>query len=306
LIDAGYSRIPNVDGSEAELPYRGSVQEHLRLLEISNSVIQELARTPAIESVADPTLLHPDIHKRNIFVSEEDPSSVTAIIDWQSTSIEPAFAYATNTPDLIEDTTADIVILENLMSKGEAPDVQISKRTSVEDPEEEAARKRHEKDVLTCQKTFEVVLRGYVRKLHDARAMDQTLLRPFQYCDASWRDSAAALRQELIDISQCWTELGLPGRCPYQPTQEELAEQARQYEDFETVQQLKLFLKRALSVDSDGWVPADKWAETVEENSSLFCQWLETIKESGGSEDRARALWPFGEISTLQANNLSV
>ena len=127
----------------------------------------------------EPTLLHPDIHKKNILVSEEDPSSVTAIIDWQSTSIEPAFAYATTTPDLVEDPTADIRILENLMSKGQAPDAESLKETSVEDPEEEAAKKRHEKDVLVCQKTFEVVLRGYARKLHDARAMDETLLRPF-------------------------------------------------------------------------------------------------------------------------------
>ncbi|EDN03226.1 predicted protein [Histoplasma mississippiense (nom. inval.)] len=37
----------------------------------------------------------PDLHKRNIFVSEDDPSIVTGIIDWQSTSIEPAFCYRT-------------------------------------------------------------------------------------------------------------------------------------------------------------------------------------------------------------------
>lgn len=179
MIDAGLSCVPDVDGSQTELPYRGSVQEHLHLLEISKHVVRELARASAIEKVTEPTLLHPDIHKKNILVSEEDPSSVTAIIDWQSTSIEPAFAYATTTPDLVEDPTADIRILENLMSKGQAPDAESLKETSVEDPEEEAAKKRHEKDVLVCQKTFEVVLRGYARKLHDARAMDETLLRPF-------------------------------------------------------------------------------------------------------------------------------
>jgi hypothetical protein len=32
---------------------------------------------------------------------------------------------------------------------------------------------------------------------------------------------------------------------------------AKQYEDFETAQQLKLFLKRALDVDSNGWIPVE-------------------------------------------------
>jgi hypothetical protein len=88
------------------------VQEHLRLLSISDRVIAELIKSPSIQEVATPTLLHPDIHKRNIYVSEEDPSCVTAIIDWQSTSIELIFVYANQTPDMAEDPTTDVTILE--------------------------------------------------------------------------------------------------------------------------------------------------------------------------------------------------
>jgi hypothetical protein len=300
LIDTGFSRVPNDDVSQADiLPYRGSVKEHLRLLEVSSRVIQELTQTSLIKNVAIPTLLHPDIHKRNIFVSGDDPSQVTAIIDWQSTSIEPAFVYANHTPDFVDDPAADVPILEKLM-QGEIPDMELSKDVSTKDPEEEAARKRYEKDISICQKTYEVVLRGFVPKLHNARAMDESLLRPFRYCDTSWRDSAAALRQELIDISQRWTDLGLPGPCPYQPTPEELCEHEKQFEDFETVQQLKLFLKRALDAESDGWVPADQWTAKVIENTKLFGELLESVKESGGSEERARALWPFGEFGISQ------
>lgn len=158
LIDAGVSRVPNDHDSQADiLPYRGSIKEHLRLLESSSRVIQELAQSSLIKNVAIPTLLHPDIHTRNVFVSEEDPSQVTAIIDWQSTSIEPAFVYANHTPDFVEDPAADIRILEKLM-QAEAPHIESSKAVSTEDPKEEAARKRYEKDVSTCQQTYEVVL----------------------------------------------------------------------------------------------------------------------------------------------------
>ncbi|KAI9739903.1 MAG: hypothetical protein M1818_004959 [Claussenomyces sp. TS43310] len=93
---------------------------------------------------SSPTLLHPDIHKRNIYVSEEDLSCVTAIIDWQSTSIEPTFVYANETPDLAKDPTADVPILKNLMSSAEdyASKAATMEETVVESLEEEAARKR--------------------------------------------------------------------------------------------------------------------------------------------------------------------
>jgi hypothetical protein len=292
------SRIPKTDGSGDELPYRGTVQEHLHLLNISETVIEDLIKAPIIQQVASPTLLHPDIHKRNIYVSEEDPSCVTAIIDWQSTSIEPIFVYANETPDIADDPTADIPILETLMSplEGNSSDVGTTEETLAATPEEETVRKRHEKDILTCRQIFEVVLRGYVPKLYNARAMDQTLLRTFRCCDASWRDSAAALRQELIELSQRWTELGLPGSCPYQPTPEDLAEHAKQYEDFESVQHLKMLLKRILDADSDGWVPAESWETAKAEHKALHDQWMETIKESGSSVDHAKKLWPFDEV----------
>lgn len=299
LIDTGLSRIPKTDGSENQLPYRGTVQEHHHLLNISETVIKGLIKSPIIQQVSSPTLLHPDIHKRNIYVSEEDPSRVTAIIDWQSTSIEPIFVYANETPDIADDPAADVPILENLMSplEGNASDVATEEALAAT-PEEEAARKRHEKDILTCRQTFEVVLRGYVPKLYNARAMDQTLLRTFRYCDASWRDSAAAMRQELIVLSQHWTELGLPGSCPYQPTPEDLAEHTKQYEVFESVQQLKMILKHTLNTDSDGWVPAENWEIAKAEHKALYDQWIESVKDSGSSVDHARKLWPFDDVWT--------
>ncbi|KAJ8114623.1 hypothetical protein OPT61_g3536 [Boeremia exigua] len=220
LTDTGYSRIPNVDDTATEaLRYRGSVQDHLHLLESCNRVIEELARTSTIRDVAVPTLLHPDIHKRNIFVSGADPSQIIGIIDWQSTSIEPAFVYANHTPDLVEDPTVDISVLKDCY------------------------RARNEMRNLPC-------------------------------------------RRSILKKKQ----------------QEEIAEHKKQFEDFESVQQLKLFLKRVLDAESDGWVPVNQWAAMREENAKLFGEFLESVKESGGSEERARALWPFSEIDKLSIN----
>ncbi|EQL28770.1 hypothetical protein BDFG_08550 [Blastomyces dermatitidis ATCC 26199] len=53
-----------------------------------------LARLPPREH----PLLH--LHKRNIFVSKDNPTAITGFIDWQSTSVEPAFEGKLGVPDV--------------------------------------------------------------------------------------------------------------------------------------------------------------------------------------------------------------
>lgn len=100
----------------------------------------------------------------------------------------------------------------------------------------------------------------------------------------------------MIELSQRWTDLGFPGSCPYQPSEDELAEHAEQYEEFEAAQQPKMLLKRVLDTDSDGWVPAEDWETARQENKALFDQWMETVKDSGGSENYYKKMWPFHEL----------
>jgi len=82
--------------------------------------------------------MHADLHMKNIFVSEARPFDITAIIDWQGTTVEPAFMYANETPDCasrqIEDEDED-----------EASDTN--------DTKSDAAKKRQ--DALLCNDTFE-------------------------------------------------------------------------------------------------------------------------------------------------------
>ncbi|GKZ32037.1 hypothetical protein AbraIFM66950_001126 [Aspergillus brasiliensis] len=65
----------------------------------SNTAMAWLMLDPLIKNCATPALFHTDLHKRNIFVSEDDPSVITGIVDWQAASIEPAFWYADEIPD---------------------------------------------------------------------------------------------------------------------------------------------------------------------------------------------------------------
>ncbi|KJK66758.1 Phosphotransferase enzyme family protein [Aspergillus parasiticus SU-1] len=100
LIKSGYTRIPQGHMvKDEQLPYQGSIQDHTELLETSQKVLDRLIQDPRILEAASPTLIHADLHKRNIYVSPDDPTVVTGVIDWQSTSVEPAFTYCNETPD---------------------------------------------------------------------------------------------------------------------------------------------------------------------------------------------------------------
>ena len=81
---------------------KGTVEEHLDLARTAEQVLQRLALSDAIRNVERPMLLHRDLHKRNIFVSDDDPAKITSIIDWQSSSIEPVHHYSDETPDLCD------------------------------------------------------------------------------------------------------------------------------------------------------------------------------------------------------------
>ncbi|KFY77520.1 hypothetical protein V498_09310 [Pseudogymnoascus sp. VKM F-4517 (FW-2822)] len=72
LIDAGVSRVPPVDSLLHNLPrYHGSVETHLRLLEFGRAVINNMSNDQRVRDTSTPTLFHPDLHKRNIFVSDD-------------------------------------------------------------------------------------------------------------------------------------------------------------------------------------------------------------------------------------------
>ena len=227
---------------------------------------------PRIRDAAEPTLLHPDLHKRNIFVSDDDPAVITGIIDWQSSSLEPAFWYADEIPDFARPVTH--LSLENQL-----------------EPNSER-----------CAKAFDVCTQFLVPKLSGPRLMDEALFRPFRYCYRTWRDSAVAFRHELIETSRHWKELGLAGSCLFSiPTTEELAIHQKEYRMFEAAHDLRNNLSSLLNAASDGWVPIEDWEETESAHKELFNGMLQAVLTSESPDDGEpikdegdlRAIWPF-------------
>lgn len=144
LIETGFSRIPRIEADAQEtLSYRGSTDEHHKLLNISGQILRLLVQDPRIKDAASPTLVHADFHKRNIYVSPTDPTEVTGFIDWKSTSIEPAFVYANESPDFAKLPDKDVLDEDDGKPKTDQ-------------------QKQQEKDVLICHQTYDVCMKGLV------------------------------------------------------------------------------------------------------------------------------------------------
>ncbi|PGH01066.1 hypothetical protein AJ79_08036 [Helicocarpus griseus UAMH5409] len=194
---------------------------------------------------------------------------------------EPAFMYAQNVPDFaslpVENPAEDKKELEQQLSDDE---------------------RRLQNDISICNQTYDAVMRLMIPKMRIAKRLDPMFFRLFHYCFTTWRDGAPAIRQELLDLRTLWKELELPGNCPYVPTDEELREHAVQYEDFETMQQLKTWLKISFQTTSDGWIPNELWDAAKEANKAAYDEWIDTARASKASRERmtvnkAEKLWPF-------------
>ncbi|KAL8888454.1 MAG: hypothetical protein Q9215_004132 [Flavoplaca cf. flavocitrina] len=272
LIDAGISRIPPLnDAMNAKTSYYGVVAEHNRLLKFSRDVASKLIEDSRVQKAATPILLHQDLHKRNIYVSDEDPTIITDLIDWQSSSINPAFMHVNEVPDFAaRDSTPDDGVLSKSSPSGD--------------------------NARLCNQAFVAGVRLLVPKLCASWELDADIVRFFEYCHRTYRDGAAIIRQVLIDLANRWEQLALADPCPYpSPNSEELFAHNEEYKALENAQELKQFVTSRLNIASDGWVPADAWKETIEDHKRLYEQFLE-----GMSEEELKEIWPFDKPSDVE------
>lgn len=246
--------------------------------------MQQLVKFKCVQGAATPTLLHPDFQKKNILVSAEDSTVITGVIDWQWAGVEPAFIYANEQPDFADSPEETV---ETFLG-----------RMVHEDP---GYDERDLEDASICCQTYDVYMKAYARKVQPARVLDPKLFQLFHRCPTSWRDSATALRRALMELAAFWTkeELGLPESCVYYPTDDEIELRIRLCDDLKAVQQLQQWLTVSLNSRPDGWVPNERWDDTIDAYRAQYNVWIETTKdmESRGEDDmtvgKADKLWPF-------------
>lgn len=111
-----------------------------------------------------------------------------------------------------------------------------------------------------------------------------------------------AIREELIQTSLHWEELGFLRSCPVPvPSLDEFIQHQKDYRRFEAAYQLRHSLSSLLNVASDGWVPSEQWEATRLAHREPFAGMLQEVLENERpdddepirGEDDLREIWPF-------------
>lgn len=273
---AALSRISKVT-IDKRGPPGNVVENHSRLLESSRKILEAVGDSAALQEYCSPLLLHPDLHARNIFVDPSNPTKILGIIDWQSAAIEPAFVQAAETPDFAEEPLLDRTLDADVL----------------QDSHELQAHARR------CKRTWAVMIL-LCPKLGKATTLNPALCRYLANISSGCSDEPILLQSLLTDVRKEWSDLGLPGICPYQPDQEEVKSLSVELDHLESTQRLQAFLSRLLRCETDGWIEEGRWDDVVPIYREQYAEFVsaciasrehhETVQDA---EEKANKLWPF-------------
>lgn len=223
-----------------------SVDSRPALLETVRQTLQDFLGIESVHNASGPTLLHPDLHSRNIFVAAEDPTIITAVIDWQAAAIEPTFLLAVETPDFAEEITGDESLPEVISTEADESGVQVKIRADAE----------------FCAKAWALMLQ-ICPNTRAACSLDPSMVRLLAAGSAGWLKDTLWIQKMLLELGAKWKELGLPGQSHYRPDEVEMKDSEHRLDLLKADQRLREHLARLLGCNTDGWVPKERWDEVL-------------------------------------------
>lgn len=194
----------------------------MELLETTIDLMQMLGPHPNLVTHTKPTLCHTDLNMGNIFVLEDNPSEISSIIDWQFTQIASLFLQARWPVFLQPPKDYPIGLVQP----------KLPENFEQLDAEEKELAKYKFKQVMAT-KAYEV--RSFLdnQDAYDAMNIPRIFRELFIRCGETWEEGSAPLRACLVEISNSWHELGLPGDCPFIFEEEYTRKHELQFEECE-------------------------------------------------------------------------
>ncbi|KMK54669.1 hypothetical protein Y699_06313 [Aspergillus fumigatus Z5] len=101
------------------------------------------------------------------------------------------------------------------------------------DPDQKE-RVAEEQTLAAQSKYYEMSCLAYNKPIYDAMKLDRRLWEPFTCCQLFSNGSMVPLRNSLARLFQDWANIGLPGSCPFEFTEDDLRrhnEQVQHYQD---------------------------------------------------------------------------
>jgi hypothetical protein len=261
-----------------------SIGEDVALLQKAADLIDKVDLYLPLQQNSRPTLWHTDLHMGNIFVSESEPAKITALIDWQSSSVSPLFLQA-RWPIFLEppDDYVKGFVHPQLPSDFERMD-EIDKELAMHKFKQASRTKAYETSTFLKN-----------RDAFNAMNVPRVLRELFVRCGEVFEEGAEPLRACLVEIFHSWDELNLPGKCPFSFTLSEISAHNVAFEEYEKFHRVRRFALEHLNTDSEGWIaPAVDLDEKRAQNKALFEYYLENLADGKSREELLR-LWPFSE-----------
>ncbi|CAL5873045.1 uncharacterized protein PFLUO_LOCUS7314 [Penicillium psychrofluorescens] len=284
LAQQGILQVRNYKTSYAGRgPHYGAPEEHIHMLERATEVIPILAESRTLRCHSQGILCHPDFHPGNIFVSNEDPTVIEGVIDWQFTSIMPRFTQVRwplflNPPEGYQTGMAN-------------PELRPTYDREAKPHDQEQAQRQEQAMRTKCYEA--ALVKSHLESYLTLTGTDVSIRQLFVGCPCTYRDGIVPLRDSLIRIQQQWNRLGLPGRCPYQFTDEEIARHEVQLREYQDWLKLGEYTHQMLQSNDGGWVPPHvDFDKAQAKHERLFQHFVESKKAKMSAED-ARKLWFF-------------
>lgn len=284
LVNCGLSRIEH-SPLAPRVPHFGSKEEHTAIVTATSNLLPILAENPSLQRYSRPTIWHTGLHLGNIFVSDEDPTHIVDIIDWQFVSIKPAFTHV-QWPSFIfppEDYKIGMVAPE---LPNNFDEMDADERSFV----------ISERDKAILSKCYEAAL----AKRHLASYLALTRVGPairhlFTLAENTHTDGIVPLRDAVIQLSKNWVRMGFEGPCPYAVSDDDALRHMVELARYEDWRKLQSYTQESLQSDEDGRVSPELDFDKVKaRHDELFQVYMARATEEV-SEEEARRLWFYIE-----------
>lgn len=260
-----------------------TVEDYKVFIERISTVLPILCAHPPVADTSKPVLWHTDTNLGNIFVSPDDPTKVSSIVDWQSSRIRPLFMHA---------RFPEFLIPPKGYEPGSSMPALPENFEDLSTEDQEIATNTKNKALLS--KYFEYYIKEHNKRIYNALSFDRKLWEPFTYCRLFSHGSLIPAYNCLSRLEDSWPSLGLPGECPYSLTEKEWQKHFGNAEKYQVQKELGEFVQNGLCTDESGWIPNECWDGANEANKELYESWMkEALADGDTTVEEARRYWPF-------------
>lgn len=248
-------------------------------------LIPRLASSNTLQRFSRPTLWHGDLQLGNVFVCNQDPTTIIGMIDWQFVSIMPALMQVQWPSFFSPPENYEMGIV-----KPELP-------PNFEEMDSDGkAFAMTERDKALISKCYEAALaQNHLESYLALIRVRSAIWHLFSSTQNTWKDGIVPLRDSLIHIWENWHQLGLSEPCPYQITNEDSSRHRLELPRYKHCQKLKSYTQELLHSDDDGWVPPQLDIDKVQaRHNELFRLYVQKESEEL-PEEEAKKLWFYIE-----------